>query len=115
MKISILLLEKPRTREGGDQPAPKKKEGFIKSRLEALISTGWSEGISIDYYYIAYGSYKNELIQFIQEKGVTHLVLTFPSDAIRSTSENHKDLVDEIKLRTNCPIELVHQGISHSI
>ncbi len=111
IKIAILFVSdaassSPSPAAGQEQP--EKEDTSIKRRLEKLITDGRSEGISIDYY-LADGSYKEEVIKFIKEKGITLLVVDFPYADRKEASEKLPELLGEIKLRTNCRIEVVHQ------
>ncbi|MDA8404886.1 MAG: universal stress protein [Desulfobacteraceae bacterium] len=113
IKIAVLLVSDTAPQTLSPSPSAgeetsEKDETAIKRRLEKLITDGRSEGISIDYY-LAYGSYKEEIIKFIKEKGITLLVVDFPSPDRKEASEKLPELLGEIKLRTHCRIEVVHQ------
>ncbi|PIP42614.1 MAG: hypothetical protein COX19_00520 [Desulfobacterales bacterium CG23_combo_of_CG06-09_8_20_14_all_51_8] len=113
VKIAILLVSDNASPSSSSlstskQEEPEKDETAIKRRLEKLITDGRSEGISVDYY-LADGSYKEEIIKFIKEKGITLLVVDFPSADLKEASEKFPELLGEIKLRTHCRIEVVHQ------
>jgi nucleotide-binding universal stress UspA family protein len=119
IKIAILLVSdtpssaelkgaSPSLSPSAKQERSEEDETSIKRRLEKLITDGRSEGISIDYY-LAYGSYKEEIIKFIKEKGITLLVVDSPSVDRKEASEKLPELLCEIKLRTHCRIEVVHQ------
>lgn len=102
-KISILYVTDPTSEE-----APRGSgEPDIRSHLEKLISDGRLEGISIDYY-LTCGSFKEELIKFIKEKRINLLVIDHPQPERRIGGEAFPELLDEIKLRSECRIEVVH-------
>ncbi len=107
VKISVLLVIEPAA--GSDnQRLQEKEESPIRTRLEKLIMEGRADGVPIDYY-LAYGSYKNELIKFIREKKISLLVLDSPLPGPNGASEKLPELLGEIKLRTHCRIEVVHR------
>lgn len=107
VKISVLLVIEPpfllsKPGEAG------KDESAIKKRLEKFILDGRSDGISVDYF-LTYGSFKEELIKFIQEKKISLLVVDYPFPDRKAASEKLPELLAEIKLRTHCRIEVVHK------
>jgi hypothetical protein len=106
-QISVLLVIEPAV-GSDDQRLQEKEESPIRTRLEKLIIEGRADGIPIDYY-LAHGSYKNELIKFIQEKKISLLVLDSPLPGSDGASEKLPELLGEIKLRTHCRIEVVHR------
>lgn len=106
-KLFVLLVSEP----DGIMTEQHIKENAacpIKVRLEKLIADGRLEGASIEYY-MASGSFKDELIKFIQEKRVNLLVIDFPETGRKIGGENFPEILEEIKLRTDCRIEVVHQ------
>ena len=106
VKISILLVSHPGVSD--HEQTKSTDSGFsIKSQIEKLIAQGRSEGIYIDYYH-ACGSYKDEIIKFIQEKKIDLLVIE------KHISENMPEFIKEIKLRTPCRIELVQPKAIHT-
>jgi nucleotide-binding universal stress UspA family protein len=107
VKISVLLIIEPTVLSS--QPGETEKgDSIIKKRLEKFILDGRSEGTPIDYF-ITHGSFKEELIKFIQEKKISLLVVDYPFPDRKVTSEKLPELLGEIKLRTNCRIEVVHK------
>jgi nucleotide-binding universal stress UspA family protein len=79
----------------------------MKSNLESLIEEGISEGIPVDYY-ITYGQYDNELVKFVRENKITMLVVGSPtSQDVRL--EDFDDLLEKIRHRIDCRIEVVHE------
>ncbi len=105
VKISILLVSDPSVSENG--PKKKGKNAFsIKTEIEKRIAEGRSDGIYIDYYHTC-GSYKDEIIRFIQENKIDLLVIE------RHITDNMSEFIEEIKLRTYCRIELVQPKVIH--
>ena len=106
VKISVLLVMGSPV-DLHKQSLKDKKKASIRTRLEKLILEGRADGVPIDYY-LAHGSYKNELIKFIQEKKISLLVVDCPLPGQNGASKNLPELLEEIKLRTHCRIEMVH-------
>jgi nucleotide-binding universal stress UspA family protein len=101
-KISVLFIIDP-----SEQDPQVKAASPIRSQLEKLISDGRLEGLSIDYY-LTCGSFKDELIKFIHEKRINLLVIDYPLPDRRIEGEKFPELLEEIKLRSDCRIEVVH-------
>ena len=106
VKISVLLVidtalmpDKAGDMEG-DAPA-------LRRRLEEIIQDGRSEGTPIDYF-LTRGSFKDELIRFIQERKISLLVVDYPLPDQNQGLEDLPEILGEIKLRTRCRIEMVH-------
>lgn len=111
VRLYILLVEnseaaREQQEDSGDEPS-------LKSRLEDLILKGRSEGLSIDYY-ITGGSFTDELIRFIQEEKISLLVVGYAIKDKKKRLRNIPELLKEIKLRTNCRIEVVQQKIDNT-
>lgn len=106
VRIDILLVDDSE-RSAKGAPATVETASELKDQLEAMILNGRSEGILIDYY-ITGGAFTNELIRFIQEKKINLLILGLPDEKKR-VSRNIPELLKEIRLRTNCRIEVVNQ------
>jgi nucleotide-binding universal stress UspA family protein len=83
-------------------------EEAARKRVEALIDEGRSEGVVVDYY-ITYGSYEGELIKFIEENEITLLVVGFPSGGEWGNARESDDVLENIRHRINCKIEVVHE------
>ena len=79
----------------------------MKSSLESLIEEGISDGIPVDYY-ITYGQYDNELVKFVKENKITMLVVGSPTPQ-DGRFEDFEDLLEKIRHRINCRIEVVHE------
>jgi nucleotide-binding universal stress UspA family protein len=107
VKISVLLVIEPTVLVHKPGEA-EKDESDIRKRLEKFILDGRSDGIPVDYF-LTYGSFKEELIKFIQEKKISLLVVDYPFPDRKAASEKLMELLGEIKLRTHCRIEVVHK------
>ena len=81
----------------------------MKEDLESLIEKGISDGIPVDYY-IAYGQYESELVEFVKENRITMLVVGSPTPK-DGFLENFDDLLQKIRHRIDCRIEVVHEKI----
>ena len=107
VKISVLLVieSDPSSKDTKEM----EKDGFdIKPLLEKLILDGRSEGTPIDYF-ITQGSFKDELIKFIRENKISLLVVDNPHPERKGGTEKLPEFLGEIKLRTQCRIEVVHK------
>ncbi|HCW75681.1 MAG: hypothetical protein AUJ48_04640 [Deltaproteobacteria bacterium CG1_02_45_11] len=100
IRISILLFSNSSVSVHAQQEKTNSKFS-IKTEIEKLIAEGRSDGIYIDYYHTC-GSYKDEIIKFIQEKKINLLVIEK-----HITDKNLSEFIEEIKLRTSGRIELV--------
>lgn len=107
VKISILLVIEPTTMSGKSEQAAQ-KESTIRKRLEKFILDGRSDGTAIDFF-VTYGSFKDELIKFIQKENISLLVVDSPFPDRKVASKKIPALFGEIKLRTHCRIEVVHK------
>jgi nucleotide-binding universal stress UspA family protein len=93
--------------KGSDESLMRHIETSMKSSLESLIEEGISEGIPVDYY-ITYGQYDNELVKFVKENKITMLVVGSPTSQDRRL-EDFDDLLEKIRHRIDCRIEVVHE------
>lgn len=82
-------------------------EAAMKARIEPLIEEGLSEGIPIDYY-ISHGRYENELVKFVKENRITILVVGSPAGHSKHPGD-FNDLIEKIRHRIDCCIEVVHE------
>ena len=94
--------------KGSDKSLMRHIETSMKSSLESLIEEGISEGIPVDYY-ITYGQYDNELVKFVRENKITMLVVESPKLQDRRHIEDFDDLLEKIRHRIDCRIEVVHE------
>ena len=105
-KLYFLLVIDP-VANGSEESLVRQVEASMRERLESLIEEGISEGIPVDYY-ITYGQYDNELVKFVKEYKITMLVMgsPIPQDG---RLEDFDDLLEKIRHRIDCRIEVVHE------
>ncbi len=77
----------------------------FKEETEALIEKARSEGVPVDLY-MAFGMYDEEVIKFIKDHRITLLVVGNPLRG-REARSGFIDLVERIKRRVGCRIEIV--------
>ncbi len=98
----LLVVDGP----AGPKDGPGKEvEASLREKVELLIEEGRSEGIPVDYYF-TYGNFGTELIRFSQENKVTLLVV---EPARGKSAERFSSLLEKIRHRINCRIEVVHE------
>ncbi|OPX41315.1 MAG: hypothetical protein B1H13_02760 [Desulfobacteraceae bacterium 4484_190.3] len=90
---------------GSTGHSEKEIETSLRKKIESLIEEGRSEGIAVDYY-LTYGNFESELIRFSQENKVTLLVVESPRG---KATEHFSSLLEKIRHRINCRIEVVHE------
>jgi len=105
-RLYFLLVIDP-AGKGSDESLMRQVEASMKSSLESLIEEGISDGIPVDYY-ITYGLYDNELVKFVKENKITMLVVGSPTPQ-DGRFEDFEDLLEKIRHRINCRIEVVHE------
>ena len=106
-KVYILLVINPGT-ASNQRDLQEETEAAARKRVEALIDEGRSEGVVVDYY-ITHGTYEGELIKFIEENEITLLVVGFPPGEEWSSVGESVDVLENIRHRINCRIEVVHE------
>ena len=94
--------------KGSDKSLMRHIETSMKSSLESLIEEGISDGIPVDYY-ITHGQYDNELVKFVKENKITMLVVESPKLQDKRHLEGFDDLLEKIRHRIDCRIEVVHE------
>jgi len=106
-RLYFLLVIDPAAAKGFDESLIRQVEASMKSKLESLIEEGISDGIPVDYY-ITYGQYDNELVKFVKENKITMLVMgsSTPQDG---RLEDFDNLLEKIRHRIDCRIEVVHE------
>jgi len=107
-KLYFLLVIDP-VANGSDESLMRQEETSMKSSLESLIEEGISDGIPVDYY-ITYGQYDNELVKFVKENKITMLVVG-SSTPQEGRFDDLEDLLEKIRHRIDCRIEVVHKKI----
>lgn len=106
-KVYILLVINPGT-ASNQKDLQEEMEAAARKRVEALIDEGRSEGVVVDYY-ITYGTYEGEIVRFIEENEITLLVVGFPSGGEWGNARESDDVLENIRHRINCKIEVVHE------
>jgi nucleotide-binding universal stress UspA family protein len=106
-RLYFLLVIDPEAPKGSDESLIRQIEASMRASLESLIEEGISEGIPVDYY-ITYGKYDNELIKFVKENRITMLVVGSPTPQ-DGRLEDFDDLLERIRHRIDCRIEVVHE------
>ena len=107
-KVFFLLVIDPAVKESKESLI-RQINASMKEDLESLIEKGISDGIPVDYY-IAYGQYESELVEFVKENRITMLVVGSPTPK-DGFLENFDDLLQKIRHRIDCRIEVVHEKI----
>lgn len=108
--VSFLLIF-PAAPDSAGSRTEKDNQAFVKKNVHALLEQARSEGIAVDYYF-AYGNYENELVNFVQEKNVTLLIVENTDSQSESTAVPRKFL-NKLRHRINCRIEVVHKKPNH--
>ncbi|MCJ7539483.1 MAG: universal stress protein [Desulfobacterales bacterium] len=106
-RLYFLLIIDPAAK-GSDESLMRQIEASMRESLESLIQEGLSEGIPVNYY-ITYGQYDNEIVKFVKENRITMLVVGSPSDHRHALSEDFNNLLERIRHRIDCRIEVVHE------
>ena len=106
-RVYILLVINPGMVATPDD-LQEEMEAAARKKIEALIDEARSEGVVVDYY-ITHGTYEGELIKFIEENGITLLVVAFPSAKDKSSGGEFVDVLENIRHRISCRIEVVHE------
>ncbi|MBU0987500.1 MAG: universal stress protein [Proteobacteria bacterium] len=105
-KVSFLLVIDPAAKKSKLAIADE-MDTSVKQNLESLIEEGLSEGILVDYY-IAYGPYEDELVNFIKKNQISILVVGSPADQ-KAFAGNFKNFLEKIRHRVDCRIEVVYE------
>ncbi len=105
-KVSFLLIF-PSPPTGLAYPAETADAALVKKRIDALVEEARADGVVIDYY-LAYGDYENELLNFVQEHRVTLLVIESSTSSGRAP-EAAREFIDKLRHRINCRIEIVNE------
>jgi nucleotide-binding universal stress UspA family protein len=105
-RVYILLVIDPAAKGSGES-LMRQVEASMKASLESLIKEGIADGITVDYY-ISYGQYDNELVKFVKENRITMLVVGSPTNQ-DGRLEDFDDLLEKIRHRIDCRIEIVHE------
>ncbi len=104
--LFLLIFPVRKALPKSEDPQVKSQESAVKKRVEEVIEEARSDGISVDYY-ITYGDFESELVSFIHENNITLLVVECPV-AGGVADEACKDLLNKLRHRINCRIEVVN-------
>ncbi len=83
------------------------EEESVRERLELMLEDAESKGIFVEFY-VCRGSYEEEVISFVEEHGITHLI-------VEQADEGYKESVkclkahQNIRHRVQCRIEIVQK------
>jgi nucleotide-binding universal stress UspA family protein len=75
--------------------------------MDHFVERARAEGIPVDCY-VSEGDYESELVRFIQEKGITMLVLGEPEGRVMAPAR-FAAFLDRIRHRVDCRIEVLHE------
>lgn len=103
VKLNVLLIV-PSTRHVLSH-AEQQMEEDVRKRLGLHIEAAKSEGIRINYF-LAEGSYDEEVIAFINNNKITLLVHELPEGDARTTEKEYATL-RTIRHRVSCRVEVV--------
>ena len=103
----LFLIVFPSSSEQSQAPEKKKAEEAVKKKVEALIEEARLDGIAVDYYLV-YGEYEREVVNFARENQVTLLVIE-PSLGPGSSAEATNAILDKLRHSINCRIEVVNE------
>jgi nucleotide-binding universal stress UspA family protein len=101
----FILLVSDSTIDSGPRNIFQDLEESVRRRLELMIQMGRSEGLDMNTY-TTQGNYLEEVIRFIQENGITLLVLGSPRVGSRAADE-FTEAFDAMRHRISCRVELV--------
>lgn len=108
-KVLILLITRPGDGAHGSAP----QEQGLARRLEKLIDQARSEGVPVEYFH-SEGPFESETIRFIQQHAISLLVVGEPRDGREAAHRAFDKTLENIRLRVDCHIEVVHQR-GHSL
>ncbi len=80
----------------------------IKQELEPIVEEARSEGVWVDFY-VAYGEFENEVVKFIKENKISLLIVGVLVSGKKSISTKFLDMMEEIRRRVSCRIEMVNE------
>jgi nucleotide-binding universal stress UspA family protein len=106
-KVFFLRVTKSEMKDMALSSVNNDREISTRARLEPLIEKARSEGTPVDYYII-YGEYEKELINFIHENKITMLILGDPADH-EADRADFTAFLEKIRHRVDCCIEIVHE------
>lgn len=81
----------------------------VRKRLLLMIEQARLSGTSVEYH-IVYGPYESELIRFVREKRITHIIFGLPETAVSAAALNPS--LQGIRRAVSCNIEVVRHKSS---
>lgn len=103
-KVFFLLITGP----GHESLDRRSREPGLARQLEELIDQARSEGLPVEYF-VSEGPLESETIRFIQQNAISLLVVGQPRDGGEAAQKQFRKTLDNIRLRVDCHIEVVHQ------
>ncbi len=103
-RVFILMVSSEAAKDGVER----RLGDDMKEEVESLIEEARSEGITVELY-VAYGEYDEEVVKFIKDNKITLLVLGVPLSGKGGASSKFFDLVERIRRRVECRIEIVNE------
>ena len=83
------------------------EEESVKERVELMLEDAESKGISVEFY-VSRGSYEEEVISFVIEHGITHLIVEQADDGSKEGLKCVK-AHQNIRHRVQCRMEIVQK------
>uniref|UniRef100_A0A7C4MN32 Universal stress protein n=1 Tax=Desulfatirhabdium butyrativorans TaxID=340467 RepID=A0A7C4MN32_9BACT len=105
--VFVLVVQEGRSKMDAAQ-APLAQDAVHK-RLSLMIEQARMNGTTVKYH-IAYGPYDRELIRFVRENRITHIIFGLPERSV-SASAFHMSL-QSIRKAVTCNIEVVRHKTS---
>ncbi len=84
-----------------------KEEHPVREKLELIIRNLKPENIS-PAIYMAEGPYEEEVIRFVEEYGITHLIVEFFEENPKADARSSKS-INRIRHRVKCRMEVVQK------
>lgn len=103
----LFLLVLPSSSKQPQLSETNKNEEAVKKEVDLLIEEARLDGIAVEYYLV-YGDYEREVINFARENQVTLLVIE-PPFTPGGTADATKALLDKLRHSINCRIEVVNE------
>lgn len=105
--VFVLVVQEAQDMMGSAQ-APLAQDAVHK-RLSLMIEQARLNGTTVEYH-IAYGPYERELIRFVREKRITHIIFGLPETAVSASALNMS--LQNIRKAVSCNIEVVRHKTS---
>jgi hypothetical protein len=103
----LFLLVLPSSSKHSHAPGKKTSEQAVKRKIDALITEARLDGVAVDYYLV-YGDYEREVLNFAKENQITLLVIEPPGDP-GNPAETANTLLNKLRHSINCRIEVVNE------